>query len=64
MIAALNRQVEMLTARLSRLEADNGALRVENAALCRASIEVIAATCPSRRHACSQQRTAVSARAS
>ena len=32
-IAALNRQVEMLTARLSRLEADNGALRAENAAL-------------------------------
>jgi transposase len=32
-IAALNRQVEMLTARLSRLEADNGALRTENAAL-------------------------------
>ena len=32
-IAALNRQVEMLTARLSRLEVDNGALRAENAAL-------------------------------
>jgi transposase len=32
-IAALNRQVGMLTARLPRLEADNGALRAENAAL-------------------------------
>ena len=32
-IAALTRQVEMLTARLSRLETDNASLRAENVAL-------------------------------
>jgi hypothetical protein len=32
-IAALNPQVEMLTARLSRLETDNASLRADNAAL-------------------------------